>query len=73
MWQASLERLAGDLSYHDFTKWIEPLKVRVVDDETLCLEATDRFAKEWVEERFLGRIRGVVREASQGRMRVTLG
>ncbi len=73
VWERSLELLSEELSHHNYTKWIESLELRDEGAEVVVLDAPDTFAKEWIEENYLGRIIDVVSRLSSGRVRVELG
>jgi len=73
VWERSLDLLAQELSHHNYTKWVESLELHEWDGEVLHLDASDLFAKEWIEENYLARITEVVSRLSDGQVRVELG
>jgi chromosomal replication initiator protein len=61
IWEKCLDRLAGELPAQQFNTWIRPLHA-VVEGDQLRLLAPNRFVLDWVNERFLRRIRGLVEQ-----------
>lgn len=62
-WQKCIEFLQDELPAQQFNTWIRPLVVSG-DDTELRLLAPNRFVKDWVNDKFLGRIREIVAELS---------
>lgn len=58
-------RLQGELPAQQFNTWIRPLKADH-DGAGLRLFAPNRFVLDWVNDKFLHRIREIVAEAGQG-------
>lgn len=58
-------RLQGELPAQQFNTWIRPLKADANADG-LRLFAPNRFVLDWVNDKFLQRIREIVAEAGQG-------
>ncbi|KPK39498.1 MAG: chromosomal replication initiation protein [Gammaproteobacteria bacterium SG8_47] len=65
VWEKCLDRLAGELPAQQFNSWIRPLHA-VVEGDSLRLLAPNRFVLDWVNERFLRRIRGLVEQLDNG-------
>ncbi|TIC80545.1 chromosomal replication initiator protein DnaA [Crenobacter intestini] len=61
LWPACLERLAAELSSQQFNTWIKPLAAEL-GDEGLVLLAPNRFILQFIKDRFLDRIQGLVNE-----------
>jgi chromosomal replication initiator protein len=65
LWERCLLRLQGELPAQQFNTWIRPLKADL-DDGCLRLFAPNRFVLDWVNDKFLHRIREIVAEAGHG-------
>ena len=65
-WQKCIEYLQDELPAQQFNTWIRPLAA-TGDDQHLCLVAPNRFIKDWVSDKFLGRIRELVAELAPNR------
>lgn len=65
LWERCLLRLQGELPAQQFNTWIRPLKADQ-DGAGLRLFAPNRFVLDWVNDKFLHRIREIVAEAGQG-------
>lgn len=63
MWQKCISNLQDELPSQQFNTWIRPLQVRV-NGINIHLEAPNRFIKDWVSDKFLGRITELVNELS---------
>ena len=61
IWQQCLEQLEGELSIQQFNTWIRPLQA-LEENGQLRLLAPNRFVADWVNGRFLIRIRNLVQE-----------
>ena len=73
IWQAVLEGLSGALSAEDYDKWLRPLQV-AFDGPDLMLWAPNRYVRETVEARYLGRIGELVASfGMSGQVRVAIG
>lgn len=64
LWERCLHRLQGELPAQQFNTWIRPLKADQ-DGGSLRLFAPNRFVLDWVNDKFLHRIREIVAEAGQ--------
>lgn len=58
-WKRCLERLEGELSPQQFNTWIRPLQV-VESDDSIRLLAPNRFVLDWINERYLSRIKELI-------------
>ncbi len=56
IWESCLERLEGELSTQQFNTWIRPLQA-IEDDGGIRLLAPNRFVLDWINEKYLDRIR----------------
>jgi chromosomal replication initiator protein DnaA len=65
LWERCLLRLQGELPAQQFNTWIRPLKADQ-DGAGLRLFAPNRFVLDWVNDKFLHRIREIVAEAGHG-------
>lgn len=65
LWETCLLRLQGELPAQQFNTWIRPLKADA-NAGGLRLFAPNRFVLDWVNDKFLQRIREIVAESSQG-------
>ena len=61
VWQQCVDYLQRELPSQQFNTWIKPLQAET-DGAELHLFAPNRFVKEWVDDKFLGRISDLVRE-----------
>ena len=61
VWQQCVSQLRDELPAQQFNTWIRPLGVRV-DENALTLFAPNRFIKDFVAEKYSGRICELVRE-----------
>jgi chromosomal replication initiation ATPase DnaA len=62
-WQKCVEYLQDELPAQQFNTWIRPLAVSG-DDAQLRLLAPNRFVRDWVNDKFLARIRELVNEVA---------
>ncbi|WP_409421466.1 chromosomal replication initiator protein DnaA [Pseudaeromonas sp. ZJS20] len=61
LWQHCLNRLQDELPSGEFSMWIRPLQAEV-SDSTLTLYAPNRFILDWVRDKYLLRINGLIAE-----------
>jgi len=66
IWKQCLERLQGELPAQQFDTWIRPLQV-VEDGGNLRLLAPNRFVLDWIKDKYMDSISGIVSELSNGR------
>lgn len=71
LWQKCIERLQDDLPTQQFNTWIRPLQDETVDG-ALRLFAPNRFVLDWVNEKFLARIKEVLNEVSEEKIDISL-
>lgn len=64
LWDECLARLERELSPQQFNTWIRPLHA-VSDGAEMRLLAPNRFVKDWIDERFLGRIGEILDQLGQ--------
>ena len=55
IWQQCLELLQDEFPSQQFNTWLRPLQSRD-DDGALVLLAPNRFVRDWVSQKYLGRI-----------------
>ncbi len=61
LWQQCLNRLQDELPSAEFSMWIRPLQAEL-GDNTLTLFAPNRFVLDWVRDKYLLRINGLLGE-----------
>ncbi|GAA3549987.1 chromosomal replication initiator protein DnaA [Zobellella aerophila] len=61
LWQQCLARLQDELPSAEFSMWIRPLQAEL-GDNTLTLRAPNRFVLDWVRDKYLMRINGLLGE-----------
>ena len=64
-WQTCLDRLEGELTAQQFNTWIRPLQA-IEDNDTLRILAPNQFVLDWVNNRFLDRINGILGDQKPG-------
>ncbi len=65
IWQSCINCLKNELPSQQFNTWIRPLYAESSSHE-LRLYAPNRFVLDWVKEKFLGRIKELLRENATG-------
>jgi chromosomal replication initiator protein len=65
IWKQCLSQLEGELPAQQFNTWIRPLQA-VLEGNVLHLLAPNRFVQEWIREKYLEPIRGILRVISIG-------
>ncbi len=65
IWESCLERLEGELSPQQFNTWIRPLQA-IEEDNGIRLLAPNRFVLDWINEKYLDRIRELLNYISSG-------
>ncbi len=63
VWDRCLLQLQNELPAQQFNTWIRPLRVEEENEEGLRLLAPNRFVQDWVNEKFMGRIRQLAEES----------
>ncbi|MGL5286887.1 chromosomal replication initiator protein DnaA [Aeromonas sp. RU39B] len=61
LWQQCLNRLQDELPSAEFSMWIRPLQAELSDD-TLTLYAPNRFVLDWVRDKYLIRVNGIIKD-----------
>lgn len=61
LWQQCLARLQDELPSTEFSMWIRPLQAEL-QDNTLALYAPNRFVLDWVQDRYLNNINGLLND-----------
>lgn len=67
LWQRCSSSLQDELPLQQFNTWIRPLQADVIESGTLSLRAPNRFVRDWVKDKYLGRIESLLEELSQGK------
>lgn len=60
LWARCLHSLQAEFPAQQYNTWIRPLQVSTDNNEQLVLVAPNRFVRDWVNDKFLSRIRQVV-------------
>jgi chromosomal replication initiator protein len=63
LWEKCLNCLQDEFPSQQFNTWIRPLQVKH-EEGTLTLFAPNRFVMDWINERFLGRIKELINQFS---------
>lgn len=66
IWQRCLVILQDELPLQQFNTWIRPLKASTSADNTILLQAPNRFIVDWVADKYLQRIETLLIELSPG-------
>ena len=61
LWQQCLARLQDELPATEFSMWIRPLQAEL-SDNTLALYAPNRFVLDWVRDKYLNNINGLLNQ-----------
>jgi chromosomal replication initiator protein len=64
LWARCLQSLQEEFPVQQYNTWIRPLKVAPESADRLVLVAPNRFVRDWVNDKFLSRIRQVVCDVS---------
>lgn len=64
LWARCLSSLQAEFPAQQYNTWIRPLQVSAEHNEQLVLVAPNRFVRDWVNDKFLSRIRQVVCDVS---------
>ncbi|WP_151704849.1 chromosomal replication initiator protein DnaA [Nitrincola alkalilacustris] len=59
LWERCLSSLREEFPAQQFNTWIRPLRLAEIHTELLVLFAPNRFVKDWVNDKYLARIRQV--------------
>ena len=65
VWQQCINRLQDELPSQQFNTWIRPLQASM-EGHSLTLIAPNRFIKDFVSDKFAGRIAELLRELEPG-------
>ncbi len=60
LWARCLQSLQDEFPAQQYNTWIRPLQISPESSEQLVLVAPNRFVRDWVNDKFLSRIRQVV-------------
>ncbi len=71
IWQRCIEILQDEIAPQQYNTWIRPLYVEE-SEATLTLFAPNRFIRDWVSDRFLSRIKELVKELDNSRLEVLI-
>jgi len=70
-WDICVEQLAAELTTEQLNTWIKPLQVEETV-QSILLFAPNRFVKDWVTDRYLGRIQSFYSQHVGGTFQVTV-
>jgi len=62
LWHQCLEQLAEELPAQQFNMWIRPLQAQMINSNQLYLYAPNRFVLDWINDKFITRIKEVLFE-----------
>lgn len=68
-WDVCVDQLAVELSPEQLNTWIRPLQAQI-EDKHVYLYAPNRFVKDWVEDRYLDKIRSLYNQLNGGVYRI---
>lgn len=68
-WQRSINSLKGEIPIQQFNTWIRPLRVEA-GAANLKILAPNRFVKDWVQEKFLHRIKELFNELNESEVEI---
>lgn len=69
LWQVCLGSLEQEFPSQQFNTWIRPLKAESGDDAQLRLLAPNRFVRDWVSDKYLNRIKELLSELGEDKIR----
>lgn len=72
IWEEAVELIRSKLATPIFRSWFESIRIGNATEETLTLLVPSRFAKEWIEPRYLPLISGAVSTAAGREMQICL-
>jgi len=72
LWEQCAAQLGEEISRQQFATWITPLKAHAPATDELVLVAPNRFVMQWVRDRYLVRMEELVRDRSNGLVRLAL-
>src|SRR5687767_6081499 len=72
IWEEAVELIRSKLATPIFRSWFESIRIGGATEETLTLLVPSRFAKEWIEPRYLPLISGAVSTAAGREMQILL-
>nr|WP_246624601.1 chromosomal replication initiator protein DnaA [Oceanobacter mangrovi] len=67
MWEECLRYLEHELPTQQYNTWIRPL-IASENNQRMVLSAPNRFVKDWVKDKYLGRIQEILSELNGGRL-----
>lgn len=72
LWASVKEIIKDKINSQSYETWFAPIKLLDSTDETLTLEAPNKFFKDWVSEKYLKLIEGAVRKSTGKKVSVSL-
>jgi len=70
-WEVCVEQLGEELTAEQLNTWIRPLQA-VINEKTVSLFAPNRFVKDWVEDRYLAKIKFLYDQLGNDSFRVSV-
>ncbi|MDB9862266.1 chromosomal replication initiator protein DnaA [Litorivicinus sp.] len=70
-WEVCVEQLREELTAEQLNTWIRPLQA-VINEKTVSLFAPNRFVKDWVEDRYLEKIKFLYNQLGNDSFRVSV-
>jgi|GEM_PF-2566096 len=71
LWSAVLEKMNEKLNKTSFDTWLQPTKVRDFVDDSLVVETTNEFQRDWLEIRYREQIEKTIKELTNEAISVT--
>ncbi|MGH7426675.1 MAG: chromosomal replication initiator protein DnaA [Candidatus Methylomirabilales bacterium] len=72
IWSRTTERVRDELSPSSFEMWFSAVRALGVEDEVLLLGAPNDYVRKWLAANYLGLIRRIVREETDGDLTVRI-
>lgn len=67
LWQQCIEQLQEELPMQQFNMWIRPLQAQTIEPDQLHLYAPNRFVVDWINDKFIGRIKDILLSLNEGK------
>ncbi len=62
-WQHIFNEIKDKITDNEVLKWIKDLKIILIEANTISLEAPNKYIKTWVEDHYLGYLKGLLKNA----------
>jgi chromosomal replication initiator protein len=60
LWQKTLTELRKTINEQNFNTWIEPLQIAAIDGQSVTLEASNKFIKDWIKDNYKKQIEDAI-------------